>query len=449
MIILLQAFYLMCFCCLIQAGILKKNVAPLEKPPRYTDDPMKLTIALEPECASLALFDQSKDQKTYMIIDCGGGTVDLCIHQKVKGFGDNCTIRECGLPSGDGWGSTFIDKAFESFLETVFTFACIDYIRKNNAFALCNMLEKFRNAKEDFEPKYALHLDGTPTEYVSDTVVTMEASPPFCKAVSDYYVTKKNQTNFEMKDLLIKQNKGLYENYSQFELDEKIFVTFFSPTLSKLLRHIRGLITLNKDIETLFVVGGFGLCKLLENSLRAAFESRCTVIISDNAKTDVVKGAILYGANPTIISERISKKTYGIAVSRSFDPVKHDETHRFTNKEGKEKCRNIFLKMVEEGTSITTAKFSFETTVTPLNKGDTEANIRIYEADRPNITYVTEMGVKLVGSVKHPWPNPELGYDRSAKVKFNFSSTEILVVVMDMETENISFTTVNFLANQY
>ena len=52
----------------------------------------------------------------YIMVDCGGGTVDITCHQSL---GDN-GIRELIAPSGGDWGSTFINKSFIGFLHELF-----------------------------------------------------------------------------------------------------------------------------------------------------------------------------------------------------------------------------------------------------------------------------------------------------------------------------------------
>ena len=95
-------------------------------------------IKYEPDCASLSLqheilnkqinvndsnlFDDAKDDikqdingligKKYIIIDAGGGTVDIGCHE----FMENCSVKEIYYPTGGPWGDTYIDKAFENTL---------------------------------------------------------------------------------------------------------------------------------------------------------------------------------------------------------------------------------------------------------------------------------------------------------------------------------------------
>ena len=83
-------------------------------------------LCLEPEAACMACEEQRLSEQgavgtqilklgdRFMVLDCGGGTVDITMH-KVE-----CTqplqLSEVRAPSGGPWGSTFVDKEFEEFL---------------------------------------------------------------------------------------------------------------------------------------------------------------------------------------------------------------------------------------------------------------------------------------------------------------------------------------------
>ncbi|CAG2215187.1 unnamed protein product [Mytilus edulis] len=86
----------------------------------------KLAIALEPEAASIFcqklktdkaetgrdFCETVKSGMKYMVIDLGGGTADITVHQRIS----DGTIQEVVPPSGGPWGGKSIDEAFFKFL---------------------------------------------------------------------------------------------------------------------------------------------------------------------------------------------------------------------------------------------------------------------------------------------------------------------------------------------
>lgn len=91
-------------------------------------------IALEPEAASIfcrksrySQLQEGGGEETcvedgltigsqYMVVDCGGGTVDVTIHE-VLGEGG---LKEVEAASGDAMGSVAVDEKFENRLQEIF-----------------------------------------------------------------------------------------------------------------------------------------------------------------------------------------------------------------------------------------------------------------------------------------------------------------------------------------
>ncbi|XP_035679344.1 heat shock 70 kDa protein 12A-like [Branchiostoma floridae] len=92
----------------------------------------RLLIALEPEAASLfcrqlpvAHFRkdtgnttslQMDPEERYMVVDCGGGTVDVTVHE----IRDDGSVRELHRPTGGPWGGTNVDSNFSDLLDRIF-----------------------------------------------------------------------------------------------------------------------------------------------------------------------------------------------------------------------------------------------------------------------------------------------------------------------------------------
>ncbi len=87
-----------------------------------------------------------------MVLDCGGGTVDITIH-KLTCNPDEKFLCEELLPSSGGceWGSKFVDKYFERFLGEFFGKELYDVYVKN-AMARLDILKHFEMLKRKFNP---------------------------------------------------------------------------------------------------------------------------------------------------------------------------------------------------------------------------------------------------------------------------------------------------------
>ncbi|CAB5381347.1 unnamed protein product [Rhizophagus irregularis] len=80
-----------------------------------------LIFITEPEAAAISCLNpleklhNLKPGDSFMIVDCGGGTVDLSCHELLA----NDKIREITRPTGGSYGSSFVDKEFVGFLRLV------------------------------------------------------------------------------------------------------------------------------------------------------------------------------------------------------------------------------------------------------------------------------------------------------------------------------------------
>lgn len=86
----------------------------------------KLTLALEPEVAAIyARYDTTERLRTstnvtitevptkYMVVDIGGGTVDITVHHNAEG---SSGINVVTPPCGNAMGGNMINKAFQELM---------------------------------------------------------------------------------------------------------------------------------------------------------------------------------------------------------------------------------------------------------------------------------------------------------------------------------------------
>eukprot|EP00490_Sorites_sp_Unknown_P029548 CAMPEP_0114661592 /NCGR_PEP_ID=MMETSP0191-20121206/22853_1 /TAXON_ID=126664 /ORGANISM="Sorites sp." /LENGTH=108 /DNA_ID=CAMNT_0001894671 /DNA_START=727 /DNA_END=1050 /DNA_ORIENTATION=+ len=82
-----------------------------------------LLIVYEPECASIdvqhsmaAVGESFKEGERYILLDTGGGTVDIAFHEMTK----NNKMSEFHHPAGGPYGSTYVDEEFVKLLNKLF-----------------------------------------------------------------------------------------------------------------------------------------------------------------------------------------------------------------------------------------------------------------------------------------------------------------------------------------
>ncbi|PKY50240.1 hypothetical protein RhiirA4_406271 [Rhizophagus irregularis] len=113
-----------------------------------------LQFTTEPEAAAvycmennLKVTDLNTPETTFMIVDCGGGTVDLTTRKLLK----DKQLGEVTERAGDFCGSTFIDREFLNALRKILGDCAIDLLEDNHYGQMQYMIQEFcLNAKIPF-----------------------------------------------------------------------------------------------------------------------------------------------------------------------------------------------------------------------------------------------------------------------------------------------------------
>ncbi|CAG2200983.1 unnamed protein product [Mytilus edulis] len=117
-----------------------------------------LLISLEPEAASIYCqylpteklsgiesgFTMADVGTKYMVVDLGGGTADITIHEKL--VGDN--LKEICRASGGDCGGTSVDAAFIQMLAKIFGGPLINSLKQDEPAAYLDLIREFETVKE-------------------------------------------------------------------------------------------------------------------------------------------------------------------------------------------------------------------------------------------------------------------------------------------------------------
>jgi molecular chaperone DnaK (HSP70) len=123
----------------LRAGLIKER------------DSEQLLIALEPEAAALfctqkkvRIFGNTKESslrlnkdEKYIIIDAGGGTIDITAHQVVNGL----KLKEITTANGGDWGGIAVDMEFKKLLVKIFGVKFVSEYEKKIFGILCCVLK--------------------------------------------------------------------------------------------------------------------------------------------------------------------------------------------------------------------------------------------------------------------------------------------------------------------
>ncbi|KAG2465285.1 HS12A protein, partial [Polypterus senegalus] len=245
-----------------------------------------LIICLEPEAASLFcktlrssgfLAEGTNDPKMehkpgmqYIVVDCGGGTIDLAAYELLE----DQYVKECCSPSGGPWGSCMVDDEFRAFLEELFGVQLWqEYIKKDPA-GLQKMMHDFSVQK--FIEKSELYI----------------ACP--------YNLIKMAEKKQEIS--LFFKNDGATLSAGNIKLSDTKLNSFFRNSIENIIREIQKILdTPEINIECILLVGVYATSSRLRDKVRRKFEKQCKVLCPTDPQYAIMKGAVMFGNNPTLI----------------------------------------------------------------------------------------------------------------------------------------------------
>ncbi|XP_052788875.1 heat shock 70 kDa protein 12A-like isoform X2 [Mya arenaria] len=396
-----------------------------------------LTIALEPEAASLycrhlpvekgdnsrTCLSKFSAGKKYLVLDAGGGTVDITVHE----VGPSGDLKELHKASGGAWGGTKVDEAFMNFLGQLAGPDVIERFKDVNMEDYIDLLRDFEIKKRDIAPS-------------KDSKVTIKLPIALSELVREMKGT-------ELKSKI--QQSGLGEKAKltgdKLRLEASVVKTFFQTSISSCVKHVSDLLDepVNRGVQAILMVGGFSESPMLQEMIKTKFP-KLTIITPPEAGLAVLKGAVIFGHSPKSISERVSKYTYGTDITVPFDESQHPWSKRKEYKNGEVRCTDIFSKLVELGQTMVVGQPQDAQNFTPVTEDQKSMPMNIYAAKIKDPKFVTDYGCQQIGSFDVPMTGT--GTDRSVMVRMTFAGTEIDVECKQKDTSNVTHLKVDFLS---
>src|SRR4051812_17175845 len=204
---------------------------------------------------------------TFMIVDCGGGTVDLTTRKLIDEKDGKKHVGEVTERAGDYCGSTFIDRAFLEYLGRILGHSAIDNLREQHYKQLQYMVQKFcRQAKFLFtgdDKNFHFELD------LFDTACDLQQ-----------YVTGDAEKLMEDKQWVV-------------DIKFQDIKSMFDPVVERILKLIAVQLENCKDeCSIMFLVGGFSQSIYLQKKIKEKFGDIVKIIsVPTHPIATVVRGA--------------------------------------------------------------------------------------------------------------------------------------------------------------
>ena len=385
----------------------------------------------------------SYTSQCYLILDIGGGTVDISVHA-VNALNGIDVI----LPArGNAWGGTTVNTEFKKFLGNLindptfhnFLFTGSEEQNVKRCAELDNIVNGlFENQKRFFGKKGLCE---------EEAIINLPYH--FMNVYGE--ALEQGVSAFSEKDVSLSDNE-LVLSYAKM-------AEFFARPLAEIKACVLHCLKETEDkgvtVDTILFVGGFGGCKYLyselENEIMKSYQKKKIECFRPlDHETAVASGAVLFRQNPAIVKSRRVDATYGADCSFPFVREFHDKAYHFYDDDQQPCCRYLFVPFVKKGAVVNTNELLVHM-YTPLRHNQKSMSFHIYTSSKDTPLYVrTPDGKPLndvieIGKLTVQMPIPEGDKERKVKVTFDFTHTEIQIQAYDVTSKRTCYTVVDFL----
>nr|POF23993.1 heat shock 70 kda protein 12a [Quercus suber] len=265
----------------------------------------RLTLITEPEaaamfCAKTGLLNL-KVHDAILIVDCGGGTVDLIAYEVEEE--SPFTVAECTAGSGDSCGSTALNRNFSNILRAKIRKMKLPDGSKTagKVYAKCIM---------DFENRIKADFRNNGQKWAVD--VGIEAEFP---------------------------EAGIEEGYMTFTNEE--ILQCFEPVVNRILELVRNQIIAIQAQN-----------RALQIKLHVPPQFQNKVVRPMDSVAAIVKGAVTAGITERVITSRVARRHYLMATLQPFKEGHHPEQYRVPSLDGKDRCKYTRQIFVQKGQRV-------------------------------------------------------------------------------------------------
>lgn len=381
-----------------------------------------LMIALEPEAASIYAkylpierypngFGMTKEGTRYMVVDIGGGTADITVHEKAKGG----KLRELHQATGGACGGTAVDGAFERRLTEILGEKVMKNLREKRTETYLDIFREFEIAKRTLQP------NSTGTIRMTISFVSLNE---LCNEIE-----KKTLTE------MFENVEGMHIKGDKLHIAVDTMKQFFEPSITELIKHMQSIMEDPKTdgISMILLVGGSADSKHIKSELEKAFDS-VQLIVPPEAGLAVLRGAVIFGHCPAVIMSRILRFTYGTAVGKEFDPATDKEDKKVTI-DGKDMCVDCFSTIVRAGTEIEIGHKEIENFSTTAHYQEL-ATVKIFCSPHMEVQYTDDEGCFQLGDLSVSLDGDVMTQDFD--VIFVFGDTELQVMAIEHGSSTLS-----------
>jgi len=227
-------------------------------------------------------------------------------------------------------------------------------------------------------------------------------------------------------------------------LAPEVVMTLFEQPCRSAADHLKSLFQKPElaDIPTILMVGGFSESLYLLEAVKMCLPEKMLVVPVESGLA-VLKGAVIFGHDPSIVQERRCRYTYGVETCLPFTTGSDPEALKLVNDDGQVLCDNKFAVHVRVDENVSQDKEQDWRSYSVVRKNQTKITFDCFATTEVNPNFTTDYLCKKIGKLTVDIPGSGMG--RSVKVRLIFSDTELHAEAVEEQTLQRTKAKLNFL----
>jgi hypothetical protein len=399
----------------------------------FPDDDERLLLSIEPEAAALhcqlrlaelAVLaggpgNAGKPGTRFMVVDCGGGTVDITAYEA---SGEAGRLDEIGVATGGRLGSERINHAFRvTVLARRFGAEAMRRFERENAADLLQLSQDWEQATITAGAGHgrdeAGHFAGPVT--ISIPLAIWEALDAAARA------RLAGQANGKPQRLVLDPGdlKALFDTVT----------TPIVASVEEQLANIRRTCGPGAEPEAVVLVGGLAMSPYVREALRRRFGAEYRILVPANPALAVLEGAVHYAYNPRAFASRRSKYTYGFALALPWEAGLDSPMRKFRDKDQAMMCRDRFAVAVRRLDRVAVDE-PFPFVVEPSFTDSSQVTVQLFKTRAADPRYTDDEGCEPVGELAVDVSETAGQAERPLALLFYFGRSQVQVAAIDLTT---------------
>ncbi|PNH04912.1 Heat shock protein 12A, partial [Tetrabaena socialis] len=425
----------------------------------HAQDPASLVLTLEPEAAMLsaALPSQAPnaglftvgvpavlpggnpsllaDGDVVLVLDCGGGTVDATLH-RVRGSGERLKLEEAAVTRGLLAGGRCVDAAAWAFIRQAVGAAQWDKWKAHNPVEWLVLMGNWEAVKRSF--------GGVPSKTsilarMARSELRVVLPPGLVQAIGPMRLAELSpavagniRTCITPEGLLVLPGQAVAAEIFGPVVDQIVALAW------ELLEEGAGL---DNSCNKVLLAGGFASSPYLQRRVKEALDMQA-VLTPREPGAAIVTGAVLFGRQPTRLSARRCRCSYGVGTSRPWTSEDAVSNAAF---------EGVFTRLVKRAELVAVGQVA-KKKCAPVLRSQAAIMFTLYDTPSNEARYTGEPDMRQLAHIKLELPkdwastvsDPE---DYPLEVEVRFGATELSLVARDMKTGDAVATTITWFGD--